>query len=106
MMKTIRLKERSCRTQDPSKLPFPKRDPRFDRNGLIDWRTEEMDVIGHDHVRADHPAIGLIPCLQQCVMNHGIRQIPLARPRTDCRKNDRRLTAKDEDAFGRMAAHS
>jgi len=59
-----------------------------------------MDVIGHDHVRADHPAIGLVPCFQQTLMHDGIRETPFSLARTNCDENNRCLAKEDKDAFG------
>jgi len=55
MVKTIGLETRRSIAKLTPKLTPPKRNPRFDRNALIVWRTKKMDVIRHNDVSADHP---------------------------------------------------
>ena len=63
-----------------------------------------MNVIGHDHVPTDEPAIGLAPHFHQRLMDDGICQVLFAFLRTDSDENNRGLPKKDEHALGRVAA--
>ena len=61
-------------------------------------------MIRHNHVGADHPAIGLVPRAQERLMHNWVGEVLFALPRTDGCKNDRRLIQKDEDAFRGVSA--
>src|SRR5207237_9714510 len=87
-----------------SEFALPKRDPRLDLERHVCWRTEEMNVIGHDHVPTDEPAIGLAPHFHQRLMDDGICQVLFALLRTDGEENNCGLPKKDEDALSRVAA--
>jgi hypothetical protein len=103
MVKTVDLESRRSRPENAPEASFPKCNPRFNFEGDISWRTEEMHVVGHDHIGADHPAIGFPPRCQEGLVDSGICEILSSLPRTHSDKNDRRLTKKNEDAFCRMA---
>src|SRR2546423_13092299 len=104
MMKAVDLEPRRVLAEGASEFALPKCDPWFDLQHHVCWRTEEMNVIGHDHVRTDHPAIGLAPDFQQSLMHDEIRKVLFALSRTDGDENNRGLAKKDEDTFGWMTA--
>src|SRR2546423_15152015 len=99
MVKAVTLKPRSSRTKRPAEFTFRKCDPRLDLESHVCWRTEEMNVIGHHHVGANHAPIGFVPCFQQSLMHEGIRKILFSLPGTDCDENNRRLAKKHKNAF-------
>src|SRR4051794_38813093 len=103
-MKAVCLKPRRTRTKRSPEFAFPECDPRLDLESYVCWRTEKVDVIRHDYVGADHPAVSFGPGAQEGVANSGICQVPSPLPRTDGHKNDSCLVEKDEDAFGRVSA--
>ena len=77
MTKTMRLKLWSADAQLAAEFTFPKCDPRLDDTLLMCWRAEEMNVIGHDHVSSEHPAIGHMPSSQKRLVNSWIGELVL-----------------------------
>ncbi|HEX4629939.1 MAG TPA: hypothetical protein VH188_03160 [Chthoniobacterales bacterium] len=61
-----------------------------------------MNVIGHYYVSPDHPAIGLAPHFDECLMDDGICQVLFAFLRTDGDENNRGLAKEDKDALSRV----
>jgi hypothetical protein len=104
MMKTARLKPRRGAPKLAPKFTFPKCDPGIDHTMFGCRRTEEMDVVRHDHVRANHPSICLAPRLSQAFMNRRISQSSFPSPRTDRGKDDGCSVKKYEHSLRWMAA--
>jgi hypothetical protein len=68
MMEATRLKSRRGWAAFAPELPFPKSNPLLNRDFIVLRRAEKMDMIGHDHVRADQPCISLSPSLHESIM--------------------------------------
>src|SRR4051812_35395660 len=103
MMKRIGLKPRSPSAERALELALPKCDPLLDLDRFIERRTKQMNVIGHDHVGANHPAVGLAPHVHQCLMDDDICQALFPMAGTDRHEDYGCLTAKNENALGGMA---
>jgi len=67
-------------------------------------RTEEMDVVRHDHIRANHPSICLALRFSQALMNRWIGRSSFPSPRTDRDKDDGCSIKKYEHSFRWTAA--
>ncbi len=78
----------------------------LDHDLFILRRTEKMDVIGHDHVGANQPRIGLIPSLDEPIMHSGFRKTNLAVQCADRQKCDRWTITKNIDAGRGIATSS
>ena len=99
MMKTARLKSRCVLAASASKPAFPESGPVLDFALFIYWRAKEMNVIRHNQITANEPRIGFFPGRNKRVMNIRVRKTPPPISGTDREEGNRRLPAKDENAF-------
>ena len=103
-MKTVCLKERLGRFQLAAQSSFPEGNPLFNLVIFIIRRTKQMNMVRHDQVKANQPSAGGAPGFHQRIMNGIIGKMKSAFAAADCGEHDRRLIAKNKNAFGRMAA--
>ena len=104
MVKSICLKPRRPSAEPTSQFALPKCDPFLDLDCFVELRPEEMEVVGHDHITADNPAIRLRPGFIQNFVNSCIRELSLTLPGTDRDKDNRCLPPKDEDTLSWVTA--
>ena len=103
MMKTAGLKFRRVPPREASEFSLPECDPGFDLDVIVHRRTEEMDVVWHDDIRADAPSVRGMPCSQQSIMNGWIRKTLRLSFRTHRDEHNRRVIARDDYTDSRSA---
>ncbi len=96
MVEAAHLKVSMLNPMQTLEGPFPKSDPLLDRELLVQWRAEKMQMIGHDDVTPDHPGVGQSPAFHQVSGDDRISQPAAPALRANGEENDGRLSAKNE----------